>query len=134
MSEQTDVRLKSQDETVEPEQERAQRPLFNPAFQVRKSDQVVFIQVDLPGIAQEDLELELEGRVLTVHGSQRQGATDSGARPLSTEFELGDYEARFQLPPDVEPEGIEARMEHGVLGITLTRSTPERRAIPILRS
>lgn len=116
------------------EEERAQRPLFHPAYEVRRSDQVVYIQVDLPGISQDDLELELEGRVLTVRGSHRVAGTDEGLRPLTTEFELGDYEASFHVPEDVDPEAIEARLVHGVLGIALTRSTPERRVIPVLRT
>ena len=134
MTEETRIELSSDTTPVEVEPAEATAPQFKPAYRVRKSDEVIHIHVDLPGVAQEDLEVELQGRVLTVRGRIKSGPTDEGFRPLTNEFELGDYEAEFHVPDDVQPEGIEAELENGVLGLSLTRSSPGRRVIPVIQA
>ena len=67
---------------------------------------------DLPGVTQQDLQVQLEGDQLSI------GAAD-------------EVQRLFRLPETIDPEAIEAHLADGVLQITLPKGGSRRRQIPI---
>lgn len=105
-----------------------------PAYHVREEDQKLYVHVEIPGASRDEIEIQLEGTVLSVRAKAASSEAPTGFSPLRAEFALGEYGADFQVPAWVDQERIEAHYEHGVLELTLSRATPERTSIPIMES
>ncbi len=90
-----------------------------PHANVSELDDEYVIELELSDFAEPELTVELERGVMTVRGDQRE--TDEDAHEA---FRLRERLVEsFQLPADVEPSGVAAYFEHGVLEI----HAPKRR-------
>ena len=84
------------------------------------------LAVDLPGVAEEDVELTLEEGVLEL-SAERHRAVPDGHTLSFGERADGRFVRRFRVPGEVDTAGIEARLEDGVLFVTLPKA-PESKA------
>lgn len=76
------------------------------------------LRLDLPGFTREEISLSLEKLDLTVTAkTEREDAFRD------------EFERAYTLPEDVDPEGIEAKLENGVLDLTFKKVTPENDGI-----
>ncbi len=76
------------------------------------------LSVDLPGVAPENLKLEVEKETLSIGFSREIASANSqtaAPKPSDTE------QRRFTLPEDVEIEGVKARLKNGVLSVHLPK-------------
>ncbi len=71
------------------------------------------LRLDLPGFTREEISLSLEKRDLTVT-----------AKSEREEAFLGQFERTYTLPEDVDPDGIEAKLDHGILDLSFKKSNP----------
>jgi HSP20 family protein len=79
------------------------------------------LQVDLPGVQKEEVEVTTSGGQLTIAGRRGRPDYPPGARVRRTERTYGRFERTVRLPGDVDPDAIRARLEDGVLEIRLPR-------------
>jgi len=97
------------------------RPVFLPAADIYESPVGVVIRCDMPGVADSDLEITLENKVLTVTGNQMgQGRED--CESLAREYETGIYQRSFALSRDLDDSAVKARLRDGVLEIELPKA------------
>ncbi|MCL5776703.1 Hsp20/alpha crystallin family protein [Limibaculum sp. FT325] len=91
------------------------------------------VSIELPGVAEDDMEVTLRDGILTVKGEKRAERREEGAGYFFTEREYGRFERSFRLPADADPEKIEAEAAKGVLTVTIGRKGKgeEGRTIPI---
>lgn len=106
-------------------------PVFKPPVDIFQTDREVTLIADMPGVAPEDITVDLRGGVLTLGGSVRpwEGAEESDVR---IEFEIGRYVRRFTLSEDIDHERIDARCSDGTLRLTLPiaeKGLPKRIAV-----
>jgi HSP20 family protein len=80
------------------------------------------VMVELPGMAAEDIGLDLENNVLTISGDKREESREDADACHLSERRYGKFSRSFVLPRDVDPEGIEARFENGVLTVAIPKS------------
>ncbi len=85
------------------------------------------LHADLPGIAEENLEITLHEGVLSVSGTRSEEATEEGVNVLVKERHYGSFERRIKLPKDANAELVQAKLEAGVLAITIAKKE-ERKA------
>ena len=83
------------------------------------------MQVDLPGVADADLQVTIENNLLTVKASRRAAAEEGGARHLS-ERAYGAATRTFRLPQWADGAGASAKLDRGVLTIALPRKAESR--------
>lgn len=83
----------------------------------------VELLADLPGVREQDVELELERNVLKLR-AKRSAGTSAGAP--------SGYERSFRLTDELDASSIDARLEHGVLHVALKRAQPAVRRIAVL--
>ncbi len=81
------------------------------------------IDIELPGVRLDDIDLTVEDRVLTVEGEKKmereEGEKDSDFRLYERRY--GRFERSFVLPRHVDTEKVDARLENGVLTVTLPK-------------
>ena len=88
------------------------------------------IRAELPGLdADEDIEVTVDGRNLTIQAERRQ--EDSG--PCRSEFRYGSLTRLVRLPARVDPKDVTARYERGVLEVSvpIRDVKPEGTRVPI---
>ncbi len=78
------------------------------------------LEAEMPGVSKEGLEITLEGNEMTIVG-HRQTEVQPGEL-LFRERRLADYRRVFELDPAVDTTKVSAKMEQGVLTLTLPKS------------
>lgn len=94
---------------------------WQPAVDIRENEQSFVIHVDLPGMAREEVQVQVKEEVLHVQGKRETQALAEGERAHRSERRFGEFQRRFTMPENVRAEGIEARFEQGVLRIVLPK-------------
>jgi HSP20 family protein len=79
------------------------------------------IEVDLPGVSDDNLSIVAEGRTLRVEGVREKVRQSSSERHHMMERSTGRFVRTFHLPDDADPEAIRARLDQGVLTIEIPR-------------
>jgi HSP20 family protein len=86
------------------------------------------LEMEIPGIAPESVELLAEDGVLIARGEKSQGSlcqdAPEGTRMLFAERAGGSFERRFRLPKSADLGSIEARYRHGVLTVRVAKHAP----------
>ena len=114
---------------------REQGSAFTPSFDIRELPDAYVFEADLPGIRQEELDINLTGNRLTVTGKREASGQQDGENVFTMERSFGCFCRSFNLPEGVDPKDIKATLKDGVLTLTLPKS-PEVQAkrIPIAGS
>ena len=81
------------------------------------------ITAELPGVDQDDIDLRLEGDMLTISGEKRDERKDEQNRLVERSY--GSFTRSFQLPFTPDPEKVTADCERGVLTIRLPRAAEQ---------
>ena len=89
------------------------------------------LMADLPGVTTETLELQVQDNKLTIFGRVN-SVVPAEARLLHREYEQGDFLRSFILSDEVDYDRITAKLNNGVLEVTLPRMPrPEPRRIQV---
>ena len=92
-----------------------------PAVDIRETEDALQMQVELPGIAKEDVKLEVKDGVLTVSGERRYEKDVKEENVHRIERAYGHFTRSFSLPRNVNAETVEATMKDGVLHVKLPK-------------
>ena len=104
-----------------------------PSVSVTETTKTFTVQMDLPGVAKEDVRLQCDRGVLSLSGERRALRLAEGETQLRSEATYGKFARHFTLPESVAAEGIEANMSEGVLTIRIPKAqrTTSQREIKI---
>jgi HSP20 family protein len=101
---------------------------FSPAAEAHREGDDAVIRLELPGVATDDVTVEVKGRHLVVSGSRRdqrvEQSEESGSRRFS-EFRYGSFTRSFRLSPKVSPEDVSASYDAGVLTVRVAGAYAE---------
>jgi HSP20 family protein len=99
-----------------------------PETDVVESEREIRVQVEMPGLKRENIEVDVENNVLTIRGEKREERTEGQeGRYHLAERRYGTFARSFVLPRDVDAERIQASFEDGVLCVTIPKSEKARR-------
>jgi len=92
-----------------------------PLVNEKEDDKAYYLEIDLPGVGKEDIDIEVKDNFLIVSGERKfkKEESDTGYKRIESFF--GKFEKRFKLPPDADAEKIEAKAENGVLTIIIPK-------------
>ena len=108
------------------------RETLVPALDVLEDDKGYTVYLEVPGIAREDLELELEENQLLLRGARKPRAESAGAVRRS-EQRFGTFERTLRFGQPIEADGLTAKLELGLLTVYLPKQVSSRkRKIEIL--
>ena len=99
------------------------------AAETWETAQSVVIRMEIPGMNENDLAIDIHGNVLRIRGQKRSGDTQQGRRYHLMERAYGHFERRIPLPCGVDAEKAEVSYRDGVLTVILhkTDTLPPRR-------
>jgi HSP20 family protein len=99
--------------------------LRSPALDVSETDSAYTLQLDLPGAAKEAVKVNIEGRKVSIDAEQTRpaGKTD-GEQQLYRERAVTRFSRSIVLPKEVTQADSTARLENGVLTLTLVKRIP----------
>jgi len=92
---------------------------FVPAFEVKETNEAFILKGDLPGVAESDLDIAVHNNVLTVSGSRQSEERKEGESYALYERQYGSFSRSFALPDTADGERVEAKLDAGVLTLTI---------------
>ena len=90
---------------------------------IYEKDEKIVLEAELPGVAKEDITLDVKGKILTLGAERKQQVEVNEDNSYRRERSYGSFERKFSLPFEVEADNIDAKLNYGVL--TLTIAKPE---------
>ena len=94
---------------------------FRPQIDVSGDDNCYEIKLDVPGIKQEDLSLELKDDVLMIKGQKEERKEDKDKQYYRVERSYGSFQRTLALPDDANADEIRADLDQGVLKLVIPR-------------
>jgi HSP20 family protein len=119
-----EITTKEKQPVQDQEKTRAGR-FFLPEVDIQELPDSLKIWADMPGVKQSDVEVTLNGGILTIVGTISAEAYQR-LSPLYTEYNVGNYFRQFQLNEDIDDQRIKAFTSDGVLELTLPKSERAR--------
>jgi HSP20 family protein len=102
--------------------------LLAPQMDVSETDKEIRIEVELPGVRENEIEVSLNEDVLTIRAEKKQERKEEREGAHVRERSFGIFQRSLRLPFQVSPEQVQARFENGVLRVTLPKTQPQERS------
>ncbi len=93
-----------------------------PLLDISETDAAVQTKLDLPGVKPEEIEIQLNGNVLTVSGERKEEKEEKGKTYHRVERRTGSFSRSITLPCPVEEDEVAAEYNEGVLTIVLPKT------------
>jgi HSP20 family protein len=94
---------------------------WTPAVDIFEGENDYVIKLELPEVSREDVKVNLHERTLTISGERKIENEDKRDGYHRIERSYGQFYRSFTLPPNVNPEAINAQFKDGVLRLTLPK-------------
>ena len=94
---------------------------FAPAVDVYEDEHTVTLKIEVPGIDEKDIDVQLENNTLTVHGERKIEKEEKEENYRRVERQYGSFTRTFTLPPTVDAEKVSANYDKGVLKVVLPK-------------
>lgn len=100
--------------------------MFTPNVDITATDEEYTITVEVPGIDERDMRVELMENTLAISGEKRQENRSENAGFQRAERMYGSFQRMLNLPQDADQEEIEAEFRNGLLTIYVPRHASRR--------
>jgi HSP20 family protein len=95
-------------------------PVWMPAADIEETDDAYVLEIDLPGVRRENLDIELRDNEVRITGEikkqERKGILRRQTR------RIGQFDFVVTLPTDIDPNQVDADLHDGVLTVRLTKA------------
>jgi HSP20 family protein len=92
-----------------------------PAMDLVETDDSYVLRADLPGLSEDDINIEVENNVLTVSGERKSEHEDKGEGYYRVERAFGTFSRSLTLPDGVDPDAVQASFDKGVLEVRIPK-------------
>ncbi len=98
---------------------------YSPAADASSTEAYYEINIELPGVAEADVDITLNDHTLIVKGEKKPATLSEEHKLYFDERHYGAFERSFRLPEDTNPDNVAAELKNGVLSIKVQKSAPE---------
>jgi len=92
-----------------------------PAMDLVETEDHLVLRGDLPGLTEDDIDIEIKDNVLTVSGERKAENEEKGEGYHRVERAFGSFSRSLTLPRGVDPEGVAAKFDNGVLEVRIPK-------------
>ena len=96
-----------------------------PAMDLTEAEDHFLLRADLPGLAEDDVAIEVQDNTLTVSGERSAEHEEREQGWYRVERQFGSFSRSLTLPEGINPDAIAAEFDHGVLTVRIPK--PEER-------
>lgn len=93
-----------------------------PSLDVDETEQAYVVTAELPGMAEQDIELNLRDNALTISGEKRSERDEEDGGRRYCERSFGRFQRTIPFAAEVDADRVEARCRNGVLTVTLPKN------------
>jgi HSP20 family protein len=96
-----------------------------PPMDLVEAEDHFVLKADLPGLAEEDVSIEIQDGTLKISGERRAEHEEHEQGWYRIERSFGAFSRSLSLPDGIDPDGVTAEFDHGVLELRIPK--PEER-------
>ncbi|HLV82007.1 MAG TPA: Hsp20/alpha crystallin family protein [Chthonomonadaceae bacterium] len=118
-----------QDDAVRNFQPRASQPrehvssqIWSPAVDIYEDQDKIVVKVDLPGVKQEDIQVEMTGDTITLQGERRFEDEQNRDKYVRVERQYGAFQRSFTIGIPIEADKVKATYRNGILELTIPKA------------
>ncbi len=101
-----------------------------PAVDIEEREDAYVVEAEVPGVKREDVNIDVAGKELTISGEIKEREREGVIRRRTRR--VGRFEFRVALPSEVNPEGVDAKLNDGVLTVRVPKAErAQRRRIEV---
>jgi HSP20 family protein len=93
--------------------------VMSPAINTFTKGNTYCVEAELPGVAKKDVDVSVEGNILTLRGERRESKETKEEDYFIREAQYGSFVRRLTLPEGVNTDEIHAKYENGILQISM---------------
>ncbi len=88
---------------------------------IAESDDSLVLRTDLPGVKEDDVQIEVKDGVLTISGERKDEHEEKGEDFHRVERSFGRFSRALSLPDGVDPDKVDAKFDNGVLEVRIPK-------------
>lgn len=92
-----------------------------PPMDLVETEDHLVLRGDLPGLAEDDVDIEIKDNVLTVSGERKTENEEKNEGYFRVERAFGSFSRSLTLPPGVDADKVEAKFDKGVLEVLIPK-------------
>ncbi len=97
---------------------------FTPAVELREQPEAYVLRVALPGVHQEDVDIQVSAEAVAISAEHRFEKTEQQETAQRSEFRYGKFLRQLALPGKIDPDAVQATSQNGILTLTLPKAQP----------
>ena len=101
---------------------------LSPQTDIKETDTDVIVTTEMPGIKEDDVTLSLQDKVLTLKGEKKSETKKDEDNYHMVERHYGAFQRSFRLPDSIDEDAIKAKLEDGVLTVTVAKRKEAQKA------
>jgi HSP20 family protein len=95
--------------------------MLKPTLDLSATDKKYTISVEIPGVDEKDVKLEIANDTLTIRGEKKQENEEKDKNYYRVERSYGSFQRVLSLPEDADQAGVKATFKRGILFISMPR-------------
>ncbi len=92
----------------------------SPAVNLWEDDGNLYVECEIPGVRKDQLEITVVGKKLSISGERSRSEYEEHER-LRSERSDGSFSRVINLPQEIDPGAVSAKLENGILRMTLPK-------------
>ena len=100
---------------------------LNLKVDIYEKDDAIFINAELPGVAKEDISVDVKGKLVTLGGERKKDEEINEENFYRRERRYGKFERTFNLPFEVNGDSVKATFDKGILKLEIPK--PEEQVV-----
>ncbi|WP_024547410.1 Hsp20/alpha crystallin family protein [Rickettsia gravesii] len=95
--------------------------MLTPRIDITENESEYNLEVELPGVTQDNIDLKIDSSILTIEGKKAQSAEKKDHNYHMQERYYGSFSRSISLPSNVDEEHVEANFKDGILSIKIPK-------------
>lgn len=98
-----------------------------PQINVSETEKEIRVTAEMPGVTEKDIDITLDDGVLTIRGEKKMEKKEDKENFHYVERSFGQFQRSLRVPNSINPDQVQARVENGVLTVTLPKNMAQEK-------